>query len=96
MVKHTNNINNNKEVDLAKKAASTKKLSKTPTVFSKIIDGSIPAQIIYRDDKCLAFKDVNPQAPIHFLVIPLNPIPMIEMASEEDQQVSPTITIFFV
>merc|ERR1712071_87240 len=53
-------------------------------IFSKIIDGSIPAKIIYRDEKCLAFHDVNPQAPVHFLVIPIKPIPTLDDAEEDD------------
>lgn len=40
------------------------------TIFDKIISGDIPATIIHDDDVCLAFRDVNPQAPVHFLVIP--------------------------
>ncbi|MBU2881365.1 histidine triad nucleotide-binding protein [Psychrosphaera sp. B3R10] len=40
------------------------------TIFDKIIDRTIPADILYEDDYVLAFKDINPQAPIHFLVIP--------------------------
>jgi histidine triad (HIT) family protein len=39
-------------------------------LFQKIIDRKIPAQIIYEDDRCLAFRDINPQAPIHVLLIP--------------------------
>lgn len=72
------------EVDLAKKAANKKVLA--PTIFSKIIDGSIPAKIIYRDDVCLAFHDITPQAPVHFLVIPIKPITMLETAEAEDQE----------
>lgn len=41
-----------------------------PTIFDKIISKEIPAAIIYEDDTCLAFKDISPQAPTHFLVIP--------------------------
>ena len=41
-----------------------------PTIFDKILDGSIPAKFIHEDDKCVAFNDVAPQAPVHFLVIP--------------------------
>ncbi len=41
-----------------------------PTIFDKIINREIPAEIIYEDDLVLAFNDINPQAPIHFLVIP--------------------------
>ena len=40
------------------------------TIFSKIIDREIPADIIYEDDQCLAFRDINPQAPVHVLVVP--------------------------
>lgn len=41
-----------------------------PTIFDKIIAKEIPATIIYEDDTSLAFRDINPQAPVHFLVIP--------------------------
>ncbi len=40
------------------------------TIFQKIIDKQIPADIVYEDDRCLAFRDINPQAPTHVLVIP--------------------------
>ena len=40
------------------------------TIFKRIIDREIPAKIVYEDDLCLAFEDVNPQAPVHILVIP--------------------------
>jgi histidine triad (HIT) family protein len=39
-------------------------------IFQKIIDRKIPADIVYEDDRCLAFRDVNPQAPVHVLIIP--------------------------
>ena len=54
------------------------------TIFGKIIRKEIPATIIYEDDQCLAFNDVSPQAPIHFLVIPKKPIDMLSNASEDD------------
>ncbi|MEC9260736.1 MAG: histidine triad nucleotide-binding protein [Pseudomonadota bacterium] len=57
------------------------------TIFDKIIDKSIPADILYEDDKALAFKDINPQAPIHFLVIPKKQIATINDISEEDEAV---------
>lgn len=44
------------------------------TIFQRIIDREIPAQIIFEDDRCLAFRDVSPQAPTHVLVIPKEPI----------------------
>ena len=53
------------------------------TIFSKIINREIPADIIYEDDISLAFKDINPQAPIHFLVIPKKPIETINASTEE-------------
>lgn len=43
------------------------------TLFTKIINREIPAKIIYEDDQVLAFHDIAPQAPVHFLVIPKNP-----------------------
>ncbi|MBD2186818.1 histidine triad nucleotide-binding protein [Pseudanabaena mucicola] len=55
------------------------------TIFSKIIKREIPATIIYEDDLSLAFRDVNPQAPVHFLVIPKKPIVKLSEATVEDQ-----------
>ena len=55
------------------------------TIFSKIIDGEIPADIVYEDELSLAFRDVNPQAPVHILVIPRKPLPRIIDAEEEDR-----------
>ncbi|MEI6063736.1 MAG: histidine triad nucleotide-binding protein [Pseudanabaena sp. ELA748] len=55
------------------------------TIFSKIIKREIPAAIIYEDDLALAFRDVNPQAPVHFLVIPKKPIVKLSEATTEDQ-----------
>ena len=43
------------------------------TLFEKIIDREIPADIIYEDDLCIAINDINPKAPIHVLLIPKNP-----------------------
>lgn len=56
------------------------------TIFTKIINREIPAEIIYEDDSCLAFNDINPQAPIHFLIIPKRPIATINDLQEGDQQ----------
>ncbi|HOA52143.1 MAG TPA: histidine triad nucleotide-binding protein [Thermogutta sp.] len=55
------------------------------TVFKKIIDREIPAEIVYEDQECLAFKDINPQAPIHVIVIPKKEIPNLEELREEDE-----------
>lgn len=56
------------------------------TLFSKIIDRTIPADIVYEDDLCLAFRDIHPQAPIHILIIPKKPIAKIVEATTADQQ----------
>ena len=55
------------------------------TIFSKIIAREIPADIVYEDDLCLAFKDIHPQAPIHVLVVPKKEITRLADASGEDQ-----------
>ena len=57
----------------------------TETIFSKIIAKEIPAEILYEDDLCLAFNDVSPQAPMHFLIIPKKPIVKISEAENDDQ-----------
>ncbi len=56
------------------------------TIFSKIIDREIEADIVYEDDECLAFRDVNPQAPTHVLLIPKDPIPRLADAEESNIQ----------
>ncbi len=55
------------------------------TLFSKIIKGEIPAEIIYEDEHCIAIKDIAPKAPVHLLVIPRKIIPRIIDAEAEDQ-----------
>ncbi len=54
------------------------------TIFTKIIAREIPAKIVYEDDLCLAFHDVNPQAPTHVLLIPKKAIPRLVDAQPED------------
>ncbi|PAA77101.1 hypothetical protein BOX15_Mlig022544g1, partial [Macrostomum lignano] len=56
-----------------------------PTIFNKIISKEIPAKVLFEDDRALAFSDVNPQAPVHFLVIPKVQIPMLEFAKDDDE-----------
>ena len=53
------------------------------TIFQKITDREIPADIVYEDDECLAFRDVSPKAPTHVLVIPKEPIPSLEQLTEK-------------
>jgi histidine triad (HIT) family protein len=54
------------------------------TIFARIIRGEIPARIVHDDDLCLAFHDVAPQAPVHVLVIPKQPIASLAAATEAD------------
>ncbi len=54
------------------------------TIFKRIIDGEIPAKIVYEDDRCLAFEDIRPQAPVHVVVIPKKEIPSAQEVTEED------------
>jgi histidine triad (HIT) family protein len=55
------------------------------TIFQRIIDREIPADIVYEDDQCLAFRDVNPQAPTHVLVIPKRAITSIAAMTDADE-----------
>ena len=55
------------------------------TLFGKIIRREIPADIVYEDDLCLAFRDINPQAPTHVLLIPKKEIDKLSNARSEDQ-----------
>ncbi|TWU30542.1 histidine triad nucleotide-binding protein [Bythopirellula polymerisocia] len=54
------------------------------TLFKKIADKEIPAEIVYEDNQCVAFRDVNPQAPTHVLVIPREPIPSLDKLAAEN------------
>lgn len=56
----------------------------TETIFSKIIRREIPADIVYEDDLAIAFKDINPQAPVHIIVIPKEPIAQLANAESKD------------
>ncbi len=55
------------------------------TLFEKIIEGEIPGDIVYEDEHCAAFRDVNPTAPMHILLVPRKPIPKLADAGAEDQ-----------
>lgn len=56
------------------------------TLFQKIIDREIPADIVFEDEHSLAFRDVNPQAPVHVLVIPKKPIAKIADMEDADKE----------
>ena len=57
------------------------------TLFKKIIDKKIPANIVYEDELCLAFKDINPQAPVHVLLIPKKEIESMAKVTPQDSEV---------
>jgi len=54
-------------------------------IFAKIIRKEIPAKIVYEDDRALAFRDVNPQAPVHILIVPKQDIPRISEAAVDQE-----------
>jgi histidine triad (HIT) family protein len=56
------------------------------TIFGKIVSGEIPSEFLYEDDHCVAINDINPQAPVHVLVIPKKGIPRLVDAGAEDQE----------
>lgn len=56
------------------------------TIFAKILAGEIPADIVYEDEHCIAFRDIAPQAPVHVLLIPRKPVEMLGKAEAEDQE----------
>lgn len=55
------------------------------TLFEKIADHEIPADLVYEDDQCVAFRDISPQAPTHILIVPRKPIPTLDDLIEEDE-----------
>ncbi len=57
------------------------------TIFTQVINRKIPADIVYEDDTCIAFKDINPQAPVHILLIPKKEIVSMATVAPEDQAV---------
>ena len=55
------------------------------TLFEKIRDREIPAAIVHDDDRCVAFRDISPQAPVHILIIPRKVVPRVGLATEDDE-----------
>lgn len=55
------------------------------TIFGKIISGEIPSEFLYEDEHCIAIHDINPQAPVHVLIIPRRSIPRLVDAEPSDQ-----------
>lgn len=58
------------------------------TIFTRIINREIPADIVYEDELCLAFRDVSPQAPTHVLLIPKKPIESLDHFEEQDASIA--------
>ena len=56
-----------------------------PTLFEKIIAGDLPATVVYRDDRVIAFLDIRPAAPVHILIVPHKPIPTADDIADEDE-----------
>lgn len=56
------------------------------SIFTKIINREIPSDIVFENDKVIAFKDINPQAPVHILVVPKKEIATINDIKEEDKE----------
>lgn len=57
------------------------------TIFKRIIDGEIPADIVYEDDLVLAFRDISPKAPHHVLIIPRKEIPAVFDVTDDDEPI---------
>lgn len=57
-----------------------------PTLFEKICNKEIPADIVYEDEFCVCFRDIAPQAPVHLLLVPRKPITRIALADESDEK----------
>lgn len=55
------------------------------SIFTRIINGEIPSDLVYEDEHCIAIKDISPKAPTHLLVIPKKPIPRLVDATEDDK-----------
>src|ERR1700739_945272 len=56
-----------------------------PTIFEKIIAGELPADIVYRDSRVVAFADIRPAAPVHLLIVPNKPIPTTDDIEDDDE-----------
>jgi histidine triad (HIT) family protein len=56
-----------------------------PTLFEKIIAGELPATVLHRDERVIAFLDIHPAAPVHILIVPKKPIPTANDVADEDE-----------
>jgi histidine triad (HIT) family protein len=62
-------------------------------IFCKIIDGKLPSDIVYRDERIIAFRDINPIAPVHLLIIPRKHIPSIRDLKDNDLPILGQMTV---
>ena len=60
-------------------------MSEQSCLFCKVINGDIPGEFVHRDDRCVVIRDINPQAPMHLLVIPREHIESLDEASQKDE-----------
>ncbi|XP_055350525.1 adenosine 5'-monophosphoramidase HINT1-like [Paramacrobiotus metropolitanus] len=65
--------------------AQTMKSSSAPSIFTRIINKEIPGKFLYEDDQCVVLVDVNPQAPVHFLVVPRRQLEGLSHATDADE-----------
>ncbi len=63
------------------------KIMSEDTLFTKIVNRQIPADILFQDERVTAFRDINPQAPCHILIVPNKPIPSVNQVRPEDEAV---------
>jgi histidine triad (HIT) family protein len=56
-----------------------------PTLFERIIHGELPAKFVYQDERVVAFRDIQPRAPVHVLIVPNKPIPTANDITAEDE-----------
>jgi histidine triad (HIT) family protein len=80
---------------MVERAAGARELTPFPeihmadrTLFTRIIDGELPASFVYQDDDMVAIRDINPSAPVHVLVIPRKPIPSLQELEEGDVELA--------
>jgi histidine triad (HIT) family protein len=60
-------------------------MSEQNCIFCRIAEGEVPSDVVYHDERCLAFRDSNPQAPVHVLVIPREHLESLDDASQKDE-----------
>ena len=58
------------------------------TIFAKVVDGEIPSERLYEDDHCIVIQDINPQAPVHILIVPNKEIATVNDIEEDDERIA--------